>query len=90
MNNSRIIAAIMGYKRSSRAVRAFWVFAKRRIPTSYFEAYSIDGRFHHHGKFMTTSAALRHNARLSRFYRSQEHLMRRRPFAFLAFNGSRV
>lgn len=81
MNKCRIIAAIMGYKRSTRAVRAFWMLKKRSLSDLHCDAHLVDGKFHYGNNLMTASAALRHNARLVNFNRRQDYFMRRRPFA---------
>lgn len=82
MPKNRMIAALMGYCRSSAAVRAFWMSAKNKASHCHRFADFYDGRFHFQGKLMTTISAKRINARLERVKLRQANLMRSRPFAF--------
>lgn len=86
---TKLIAAIMGYKRSTSAIRTFLMLGKNRISNAHCTLHREDGKFFNNGKRMTTRSALRHNARLVRFNLRQEYFMWRHPFALGAVYFSR-
>lgn len=77
----KLLSAIVA-NRSTRSMRAFFVCGKGRITKTKHKAHFDNGHFTLHGKLVSTSAALRRNARVARVYLCEEYLMRRRPFAF--------
>ena len=80
-DKTNLIAAIMGYRRSTSAVRTFRMICKRSFTGSHSPIDILDGRINDHGNLVTTSAALRYNSRLSGFNRRNKYFMQRHPFA---------
>lgn len=83
--NLQLLAAVVGIKPGSRAMRSFWVPNKN--PLSMRKHSLRYGRFNfrfaqrRHVKCMATRDALCRNARERHIRRGEEYRMRRRPFA---------
>lgn len=77
-DRTKIYAAIAGFKRSTRAVRAIFKAFKRGRSCPYAPIDILDGRIYFNGHLVTTSAALRHNACFKRVNLLEYQIMRRR------------